>query len=276
MAGLETGADDYVTKPIDWKVLKAKVASILRSRQERAVPVFVGDLGKLPFVKLLQFCEQRALTGEIFVDAAGLQVAVPISGGLLQDDDETLDLVGRLMDASDGRFEIRIRPPDFAAIAHAAVAEPQEHPKPGDCPAGILTGVPVGERLVQIQTECVTHPAPSVVTVAILDGRTLTKKVLPVSSFEDRAAVQREMRNQHRALEEELRQRLAKKADAPSKEPESNLSRFNELFEQGLTAYRSGDYEAAKQAWTKASEVDPTNKVVQVNLAMLERKVSNQ
>ena len=291
VAGLESGADDYVTKPIDWRVLRAKVSSILRSRKERAVPVFTGDLAKLPFVKLLQFCELRTLTGEIFVETSELKVTVPLSGGLLQEDDETLDLVGRLMDATEGRFEIRVRPPDFTDIAHAAVSQSQgvqsgdeaepgaktaPYPKPGDCPAGILTGIPVGERLVQVQTECVTHPAPSVVTVAILDGRTLTKKVLPVAGFDDRRGVQRDMREQHRAMERDIKERLAQKSHAPTTEPESNLSRFNELFEQGFAAYRAKDFNRALEAWRQASELDPNNKVVQVNLAMLQRKISSQ
>ncbi len=275
VAGLQSGADDYVTKPIDWKVLKAKVASILDARTGRSIPVFVGDLGKLPFVKLLQFCELRSITGEILVDAPGLKAAVPLNAGLLEDDDDTLDLMGRLMDVTQGTFEIRVRPPDFSDIAHAAVEQQTHQPKPGDCPAGLLTGIPLANRLVQIQTECVSHPKPAVVTVAILDGRTLSKKVLPVQRFDDRGLILQHMRRQHRAFEQDVTERLSRKAADNTEKTPSILTRFNELFEQGLIAYQAKDYEQALDAWSQAAELDPDNKVVQVNLTMLEKKLRN-
>ncbi len=276
VTGLESGADDYMTKPIDWRVLKAKVRSVLSARTEQTVPVFTGDLSKLPFVKLLQFCELRALTGEIRVSTPDFKATVPLQGGLLQEDDETMDLLGQMMDMEVGEFEIFVQPPDFSEIQYAAKSPRNETHKPADCPAGILTGIQVGERLVQVQTECVSHPSPSVVTVAILDGRTLTKKVLAVEGFSDKDDIRSKMRQQHRDLEQDFRKRLTQKVGTPNQQEPSPLERFNQLFEQGLSAYRAGNFEGAMAAWTKASEVDPDNKVVQVNLTMLKRKLSNQ
>ncbi|MCD6499287.1 MAG: response regulator [Deltaproteobacteria bacterium] len=125
--GLDAGVDDYVTKPGQWRVLAARVRAILRRVKELddsdRQPAFVGDLSKLPFVKLLQFCEVRGLTGAVRILSGNQDVQIRFEHGEMAYDDETADRVGHLIDLVDGRFEVHVTPVDFGQIAHAAAMD---------------------------------------------------------------------------------------------------------------------------------------------------------
>ncbi|MFJ6939636.1 two-component system response regulator CseB [Streptomyces sp. NPDC101132] len=71
VAGLESGADDYVVKPVDTYVLVARIRSLLRRATYAPAPVPGANPGDAapPEDGLLEF-------GDLTVDTAGMEVAV--------------------------------------------------------------------------------------------------------------------------------------------------------------------------------------------------------
>lgn len=276
--GLELGADDYLTKPAHPEVLRAKIDAVLRRQQRYAVPIFHGDLSRFPFVKLLQFCETRGLTGEVAVQRDEFSAKVRFQGGELVYDERTEAALEQLVDLDSGTFQIHAQPVSFQEIEFAsAVAPKTDAPtlSPESRPMGQLSGVKAGSRTFQIQTEVVSHPEPRVVTIVILDGRTVLKRVsdpLLPSATEDHTAL---IRTQHTAVETEVRDKLDQLGKARDAGTESVKERFNRLFEQGHDAYLTGNYEAARTAWEEARGLDPDNKALTVNLEILEKKLAS-
>lgn len=54
--GLDAGADDFLQKPVDAQILRAKVRALLRRRRRIAETSFRGDLKGMPLPALLRFC----------------------------------------------------------------------------------------------------------------------------------------------------------------------------------------------------------------------------
>lgn len=275
--GLELGADDYLTKPAHPEVLRAKINAVLRRQQRYAVPIFRGDIARFPFVKLLQFCETRGLTGEVAVQSGSFATTVHFQGGELVYDERTEAALEQLIDLNGGTFRIHALPVTFGDIEFAsAVAPAAASPAPAreSLAMGQLSGVKAGSRTFQIQTELVSHPEARVVTIVILDGRTVLKRLgdllLPGSS-PDHATL---IRTQHAQVEAEVREKLDQLDKRPDKKARSMKQQFNHLFEQGHDAYLSRDYEAALAAWEEAEALDPNNKALGVNLGILKKKMA--
>ena len=75
--GLDKGADDYLTKPIDPGLLCAKVRSHLRQANAFGLRVTRGNLHQLPFTALIRQCERSGLTGilEVFGEDKPLETS---------------------------------------------------------------------------------------------------------------------------------------------------------------------------------------------------------
>ncbi len=278
--GLELGADDYLLKPAHPEVLRAKIESVLRRKRRYAVPIFHGDIALFPFVKLLQFCETRGLTGEVAVQSGSFSASVYFNKGELVYDDSTEDVLDTLVDLDTGSFRIHAQPLTFDEIQFASTVGAAETapgaPPPESNAMGQLSGVKVGTRTFQIQTELVSHPEQRIVTIVILDGRTVLKRVSdlpPLGEKSDHAAL---IRAQHRAVEAEVRQKLGELGGRQASASDSPKERFNRLFERGHDAYLDGDLEQARHLWQQAQAIDPTNKALAVNLEILGKKLDTR
>jgi hypothetical protein len=151
---------------------------------------------------------------------------------------------------------------------------------------GRLSAVTVGRRTIQLQTEFTTTPHPAVVSVAVLDGRTVLKRSTEAASPE-REARQRQVESLHAALEAEVRERLragerrveVPAAGAPGAEPAAAEAgpdaprRRDALIEQGLAAFLAGEHRAALATWEAAAALDPAHRSLQVNLGVVRRKL---
>ncbi|MHB8881538.1 MAG: response regulator [Thermodesulfovibrionales bacterium] len=275
--GLDLGADDYLVKPVDPDLLRAKIRSILSRKKRYSVPVFHGDLGKLPFVKLLQFCELKGITGEIEISGGETLARVQLRGGNLvleTIDDEVLE---QLYDRADGRFVIYAHPVDFKDIEDAAVS-PEKKPSvrmaDKDKPMGRLSGVRAQEKLFQLQTEFITFPENQVVTIVILDGKVLMKRKTPVSpDMTERRAIEKMMDELHSSVEKEVNEKVADLMKKKTATRDTPKERFSLLFEEGFDRYREHNYTEALALWEEAYALNPTDKIVETNIRMLRKKL---
>lgn len=274
---LDLGADDYLLKPVNPSILKAKVRSVLNRKKRYSVPVFYGDLAKLPFIRLLQFCELKGLSGEVEISGGGNYVKLQLKGGnLVLDniDDSTLE---KLYDQAEGTFVIYSFPTDFKEIEDAAARKIERPAAPlaeKERPMGRLSGVRANNMLFQLQTEFVTFPENTIVTIVILDGRVLMKrkKQAPPDSS-DRKALEKMIEEQHVAVENEVREKINDLVKKKSGDTDSPKEKFNRLFEDGFDKYREGNYDEALRIWEEAYSLNPADKILETNLGMLRKKI---
>ncbi len=274
--GLEADADDYLLKPINPRILGAKVRAILSRRQRSA---YRGDLRRFPFIKVVQFCEHEGFTGEVEFSGPGCAANVRFRGGeiVLDELDEVDGALSRLYDLTEGSFLIRNEAVDFSRLEGlAAPVRPVADPQPlaaDSQPMGKLSAVQANDRQFQIQTELATHPEPEITTVVILDGNTvLTRRVSPPEGA-DRVRLEQSIEVQHQAVEQEVRERieaLAKKKTEPEPSPSE---RFYELFEAGLDAYRARRFTVAVDLWTEAKALNPADRALDINLRIAREKI---
>jgi DNA-binding response OmpR family regulator len=294
--GLDQGADDYLTKPVDPKVLAAKVRAILNRRKRWTVPVFRGDLKRLPFMKLLQFCELKGITGQLEISAETLCTTLPLKAGRLVLEGMEDTLLEQLYDLAAGVFIIHAQPVDYREIEAMALAEsapagtpaadtavaappaaaaaPVPPPDKQELPMGRLSGVRVDERLFQLQTEYVQHPVPQVVTIVIYAGRVMLKRKVDIPPEKRaRTAVEAVIEELHTGTEQELRNKIAELAKKKPEEQESPKDAYSRLFEQGFELYREGKYRESLEAWEEAYRINPTDRILETNLAVLRKKL---
>jgi CheY-like chemotaxis protein len=276
--GLDAGADDYLVKPVIPGVLRARVRALLRRYRRWSAPSFRGDLTRFPFVKILRFCEVNCLSGAIDFEVPGLDLKVPIrAGSPLIEDPEIEAGLERLYDAREGTFTIRTRPVNFEELSTAAT-EPAQQTRTGSTvveerPMGRLSAVEAGSRLIQIQTEFVTQPAERVLTVALLDGRAVLKRVGQALVSAARRQIEEQIETQHASVEAEVREKLETLSRQVVSKPPSAKERFDRLFEAGFEAYRARRYDDALKSWSEAHELFPEDKPVQVNLQIVRQKL---
>lgn len=149
-------------------------------------------------------------------------------------------------------------------------------------PMGRLSGVDVGGRWFQLQTEVTTQPEELIVTSVIRDGRVLqTTESRPAGDLR-REEVSTLISKQHNLVEAQLRDRLQAVGRSPSapEQAECELDdgdreRFQRFFKDGWARFRQDDLEAALRAWEQAYVIDPDNGVLQNALGVLRTRLSS-
>ncbi|MBI5496359.1 MAG: response regulator [Deltaproteobacteria bacterium] len=275
--GLELGADDFLVKPVAPQLLRAKVRAHLRQKSRYAAATFQGDVASFPFIKVLQFCETKFLNGDVTVDAPGLSVRLGFAAGqVLQDGGSSDTVLEKLLDLREGRFTVRSAPVDFSEIAAASPARAPAAPSPAASSSvmGCLSGVRVGKRLFQVQSEFLAHPDPVAVSVVILDGRTLLKRVSDPLPGRTREEWQRAVQEQHRRVEAEVGERVQAAADKGTA-ASTPVRDAHVWIEEGLGRYLALDYVGALAAWEEAARLDPGNKGLEVNLRIVRKKLTD-
>jgi len=274
--GLEVDVDDYLVKPIDARVLAAKVHSIVARHARGGAATFAGDIASFPFIRLLQFCELHGLTGEIEFFAPGLHALIPFRGGQPEVDAETDTLLPTLYDLDQGRFVIRSRQVDFSQLKQAPA--PRQPSSGGATRAvsamGRLSAVEAGSRQLQVQTELTAIPSPGVLTVVLLDGATVLKRVGDAPGDASHDDLQRRIDQQHLQVEQEIRDRLDQIVKSKAGSGESNKQRYYQLFEQGFEAYRDGAFDRAVTFWEEAQAIFPDDGTLETNLTIARAKLT--
>jgi len=281
LRGLEAEVDDYLTKPIDPRILRAKVRLLLGTRKKHRVPVFHGDLQRYPFIKVVQWCELQGLTGEVEFRNQDHVATVPFrAGNIISDDLENSNIVlADLYDLEEGTFTIRTGVVDFGELSDAGVEVRSRSALPEADrvnPMGRLSGVEVNDRLFQIQTEMVNHPEPSILTVVVLDGNTVFKRHSTPLPGADRAELEHTICQQHTAVEEEVNHRVEDLAKRKIEGPSSAKERYYQLFEAGLENYRRGELAEALEQWQEAKKLNPEDTVLDINLKVVLAKLNGE
>lgn len=275
--GLDLGADDYLTKPVNPDLLRAKIRSILNRKKRYSVPVFHGDLSRLPFVKLMQYCELKGLTGEVEISGGGRPVRILLRGGNLVLDNLDDSVLEGLYDAAEGKFVIYSQPVDFKEIEEAAIRREQKPPvqmADKDKPMGRLSGVKAQDKLFQLQTEFITFPENQVVTIVILDGKVLMKRKTPVPPDKtERRTIEKMMDELHSTVEKEVSEKVSDLIKKKTATKDTPKEKFALLFEEGFDRYREQKYTEALALWEEAYALNPADKIVETNIRMLRKKL---
>lgn len=280
--GLDAEVDDYLVKPIDPRVMQAKIRSLLKQRKNSPGVAFQGDLGRFPFIKVVQFSEQQGLTGDVTFSDHKWEVTIPFKAGALVLDRlvDADDVLERLYDLKQGRFTIRPGVVDFRALGGVEVDEdnPPVSPRPqSSIPMGRLSGVKAGTRLFQIQTEMVLYPEKQIVTVVILEGNTVLKRSQPVEALGARTELESLVNQQHQDVQAEVHRKIEDLGRVKSAEAETKTETdpYYELFDAGLEAYRQGDVEKALKFWLEARDIRPDDPTLEINLKIGRSKLQN-
>ncbi len=270
--GLEVGADDYLAKPVSPAVLVAKVKAHLRRGRRQAAASFLGDLAKFPFAKVLQFCETQELQGEAEVTAKAFTAKLRFRAGTVRiDSEQAADDVARCLELTEGQFLLTSTPVDFSSLQQAAlVVGPKELPR--ERPMGRLSGVRAGSRLFQIQTEFSTSPSCQAVTVVMAGGKAVLKRTSPPTKTFELAAAEKLVAEQHLQVEQEVREKI--EGLAAQKSSPAPAGQFDRLFDEGLSKFLAKDYPGALSLWEQARELEPGNKILEVNLGIARKKVA--
>jgi DNA-binding response OmpR family regulator len=274
--GLDLGADDFMIKPVHAAIFKAKVRAVLRKSIPDPTPLFKGYMEKLPFPKLFQYCESIGLSGTVDIKSEGLDYTLQFKGGELDYNvlEDTDDVLEKLYGLTEGVFCISQYIANFDEIRASQVLtkiEPENVLI--EKPMGMLSGVDVNEKLVQVQTEYVSTPKPAVVTIVVFKGRTIHKQVEDSISQLSKEEVEAIIKSQHKSVEEHIREKLS---TTVTKNEESSETNFTGLFDQGLDEYMVGNYEVAYDFWSRAMEIDPNNKLLNINMVVLKKKMKKE
>ncbi|MGV8038826.1 MAG: response regulator [Thermoanaerobaculaceae bacterium] len=158
----------------------------------------------------------------------------------------------------------------------SAVAPPSGDTDPGvAAPGGMLSGLQVGGKLFQVQTEVIEGVPRRIVTVATYRGKALVKRESDCPRWQNRDELHRFMAEQHGKVEAEVRCRVERFiATGRTVAGPPHAPTFDELFEQGKARAAAGDLARALALWEEAARLEPGNALLLRNIELLRTKLT--
>ena len=255
-------------KPLHPEVVSAKVRSILKRREKYISQQFSGDLAEMPFARVLQFCELKKLTGWVDILAEDYSTQISFNGGELQMDKKAVDFE-KVFDLPQGHFTINVGELNYLRLNGSESSAVPSGKVAAEKPMGRLSGIKLGQRLFQLQTEFSTLQGRQVVSVVILDGRVVLKRVSNTPDTIGKAELEKIIELQHLSVEEEVQAKL----DTLLKKNTDQQS-FHQLYDTGFEDYCRGDFPAALKSWEAAEKLQPGDKTLAINLSVVRRKLA--
>jgi len=276
--GLEQGAADYLVKPVDHRIFTAKVRSILK-KVTGPENVFHGDLSEFPMSRIMRFCELKGISGSVDINGEGVSTTLTCRAGNFVLNDQSSDSqLDEVFDLNSGTFTIRIQPVDYSDLFHTKPSTPAPRitsPLSQERPMGKLSGIKVNQRMFQVQSEFVSQPTQQVLTMVILDGKVVLKRVIPAQLTLGREALQQMIEQQHASVEQEVQDKITSKIETKSTTETTQKERFNNLFEEGWDMYRNGEHAKALALWEDAQAINPADKTIETNLKIVRKKLDS-
>ena len=183
-----------------------------------------------------------------------------------------MDFLAGLFDLATGTCVVRVHPLDFKDIEDAVV--PQSMPSPDrEKPVGRLSVVRMDKRQFQVQTEMTTLPRDRIMTIVTLAGKIILKREgLPLQGT-TRKELDALIESQHRAVEDEIRERVNPDVIKRIKNRELQNERFKRLYDAGCERYQEKDYKSALKNWEEASLISPGDDWLLLNLQIARKKL---
>lgn len=219
--GLDMGVDAHISKPVDVELLRAHIRAIFKRKQRYTLPTFFGDMKKLPFNKLMQFCEAKGLNGTVDIQNKQFSLTIYFKAGQVDVERVDNNELFKVYDLSDGAFIMRANAFDFSEMEPYALQDYVE-PKQArvvisEKPMGRLSGINLEKRIFQIQTEFTAKPENQIVTIVVLDGRVINKKSSPIEQGRtSKKDLEAQINKQHEAVEAEIREKISALAQKKS------------------------------------------------------------
>ncbi|MGM0597365.1 MAG: response regulator [Myxococcota bacterium] len=275
--GIEAEVDDYLTKPLRPNLFKAKVKAILSKYSPDEVPLFHGDLAKMPFIKLLQFCEEQKMQGKIKISRKEFSVWVRFKAGqvVYEDFEEEEGLLEKIMDLQEGDFEIYQKKPDLEELADV-LASPDNLPSTSEKIRGKLSSAKLGKRVFQIQSEYISSTPPVIVTQVNYKGKTVYRKDIKELDNKSTAQLEKLLIQQHQETETQIKNKITRirNEEGHNLKKKSRKMSFEEYFDAGLERYMAKNYEEAFKIWKKAKKIRPDDQTLDINLKILAKKLN--
>ncbi len=272
--GLNSGVDDYLQKPLHPEIIKAKVDSILQRRKKYISQKYTGDLEKMPFAKVLQFCELKHLTGWVDILSADYNATINFKGGELQLDDSAADLE-KVFDLPEGHFTINVQQVDYHGL-HPESSPVKNANTENEKPMGKLSGIKIQKRLFQIQTEFAEQQDGQIVSIVVLDGRVVLKRISEVPASMNKMELEKIIELQHLSVEEEVHVKLAGLLEKNTQSQTDGTKGFHQLYDAGFDEYCKGDFPEALKYWEEAEKINPADKTLTINLSVVRKKLSEK
>ncbi len=248
----DMGVYDYLVKPINPSVLKSKIRSVLsRIKKSDKIRILEVIPENVSFDKLTELLKSELYDKKIiFNDKDEPEI-------LIKGKDVGNHIIEKLRNTKKPYY-IHFLSKELREL----VAAPD---KVKAASTGKLSTIKVGNDLITIQTEMRKHPYERLETIATFKGRVVLKKETKLDNSIDLTAL---IESQHNSSEEEIKLKLSNLTKAPRAE-----ENFSELYDLGLSKYREGLYEEALIAWEKAKKIKPDDKVLDVNIDILKKKL---
>ncbi len=247
----DIGALDYLVKPVNPTVLCGKIRNILRREERLKLKAIEIDPENIDEKKLFELLKTDIFDKKVvFSDKAEPEIF--ISGNEFGQ-----EVIERLK-AQKKPFVVYLAQRDIKNLLTRGSDRKIEK-------IGKLSTIKAGRELITIQTEIRKHPYERVETIVSFKGRVLLKKETRIDRDLDLEA---HIIQQHESAENEIKQKLENKKSTQTEES------FSYLYDEGLNYYKEGNYEQALMAWEKAKKLKPDDKILDVNLEILRKKLS--
>ncbi len=270
--GLDAGADDFLRKPVEPAVLKAKVRAILRRRRRTARTSFRGDLSRFPLPSLLRFCEAQGLSGYVDVFVGDVLLSLRFRGGQIDDPDADATLT-RISELESAPFIVHSSPVDFDELGDRHAPRASLAPPSGEVPLGRVSSLRLNRRLFQIETGVTGDDPVFIVSVVSVEGRTAWKhsERVPGDTRADELATRIDA--QHDRIEAKLNEKFAEHLLSKRSAGVDKREEFHKLFDEGFDKFRASDYAGAIHCWERALAIDPSSSALRVNVRVAREKL---